>query len=128
MCIRDRGYIATANNRVVDDAYPYLLSTDWAPPYRAERIVELIEQMSSNGDTISLDDVAAMQADRTSTQVRALLPFLLTVTPADARQQQAIDLLQHFDGEMLSLIHISLSTRSELTPSAAHPEKSHPLR
>ncbi|HQY89988.1 penicillin acylase family protein [Caldilinea sp.] len=95
-----QGYIATANNRVVDDAYPYLLSTDWAPPYRAERIVELIEQMSSNGDTISLDDVAAMQADRTSTQVRALLPFLLTVTPADARQQQAIDLLQHFDGEM----------------------------
>jgi penicillin amidase len=33
------GYIATANNRVVDDAYPYLLGTDWAPPYprRAHR-------------------------------------------------------------------------------------------
>jgi penicillin amidase len=84
------GYIATANNRVVDDAYPYLLGTDWAPPYRAERIVELIEQMSSGGETISLDDVAAMQADQTSTQVRDLLPFLLTTPAQDERQQQAI--------------------------------------
>lgn len=94
------GYIATANNRVVDDAYPYLLGTDWAPPYRAERIVELIESMSSGGETISVDDVAAMQADQTSTQVRTLLPFLLSVPANDARQQQAIDLLQSFDGVM----------------------------
>ncbi|MFO7631739.1 MAG: penicillin acylase family protein [Caldilinea sp.] len=94
------GYIATANNRVVDDAYPYLLGTDWAPPYRAERIAEMIEQMSSNGATISMDDVAAMQADRMSTQVRALLPFFLSVPPKDDRQQQAIALLQNFDGEM----------------------------
>lgn len=94
------GYIATANNRVVDDAYPHLLSTDWAPPYRAERIVEMIEAMSSNGEKISVDDVAAMQADRISTQVRDLLPFLLTVPAKDARQQQALTLLQAFDGEM----------------------------
>jgi len=94
------GYIATANNRVVDDAYPHLLSTDWAPPYRAERIVEMIEAMSSNGEKISMDDVAAMQADRISTQVRDLLPFLLTVPAKDARQQQALALLQAFDGEM----------------------------
>ncbi len=95
-----QGYIATANNRVVDDAYPYLLSTDWAPPYRAERIVELIEQMSSGGETISPDDVAAMQADQVSTQVRVLLPFLLSIPAQDERQQQAIDRLQGFDGEM----------------------------
>lgn len=94
------GYIATANNRVVDDAYPYLLGTDWAPPYRAERIVELIERMGSNGETISVDDVAAMQADQTSTQVRTLLPFLLSVPANNARQQQAIDRLQGFDGVM----------------------------
>jgi penicillin amidase len=94
------GYIATANNRVVDETYPYLLGTDWAPPYRAERIVEMIEQLSSDGETISVDDVAAMQADQESTQVRVLLPFLLSVAPKDERQQQAIALLQEFDGVM----------------------------
>ena len=94
------GYIATANNRVVDDEYPYLLGTDWAPPHRAERIVEMIEAMSSGSEKISLDDVATMQADQFSTQVNDLLPFLLTVPARDARQQQALDLLQTFDGEM----------------------------
>jgi penicillin amidase len=94
------GYIATANNRVVDDKYPYRLSTDWAPPYRAERIVEMIEAMSSGDAKITMSDVAAMQADQFSTQVRNLLPFLLTVPANDARQQQALDLLQAFDGEM----------------------------
>lgn len=95
-----QGYIATANNRVVDATYPHLLSTDWAPPYRAERIVELIEQMSSGGETISLNDVAAIQADQVSTQVRVLAPFLRSVPARNERQQQAIDLLQNFDGEM----------------------------
>ncbi|HHW86632.1 MAG TPA: penicillin acylase family protein [Chloroflexi bacterium] len=95
-----QGYIVTANNRVVDATYPYLLSTDWAPPYRAERIVELIEQMSSGGEQITVDDVAAIQADQVSTQVRALLPFLLSVPARDERQRQAIAQLQGFDGEM----------------------------
>lgn len=94
------GYIATANHRVVGDDYPYLLGTDWAPPYRAERIVEMIEAMSGNGEKISMDDVAVMQADRFSTQVRDLLPFLRTVPAKDTRQQQALDLLQAFDGKM----------------------------
>ena len=94
------GYIATANNRVVDAAYPYMISNDWAPPYRAERIVALIDQMSGDGETMSVDDMAAMQADRTSTQVNDLLPFLTSLTGKDARQQQAIDLLKGWDGNL----------------------------
>ena len=94
------GYVATANNRVVDDDYPHLLSNDWAPPFRAERIVELIEQMSDGAATISMDDMVAMQGDRTSTQTRQLLPFLIGLAGADERQQQAIDRLKNWDGEM----------------------------
>ena len=94
----EAGYVATANNRVVDDSYPYMLSNDWAPPYRAERITQLIEQMSSNGEKISVDDMAAIQGDRTSTQTRQLLPFFLGVEPKDDRQKEAIGLLQGWDG------------------------------
>jgi penicillin amidase len=94
------GYIATANNRVVDDSYPYLLGTDWAPPYRAERIVELLEQPARKGDKLTLADMLAMQADQTSTQVRMLLPFLLETPPQNERQAAAIELLHTFDGEM----------------------------
>ena len=93
------GFVATANNRIVGADYPYLISNDWAPPYRAQRITDLIEQFSE-GDKISLDDMAAIQADRKSLQVAELLPFLQSVPPADDRQQQAIAYLQNWQGEL----------------------------
>jgi penicillin amidase len=90
--------IATANNRVVGDGYPYLITNDWAPPYRAQRIVELLEQMSSNGTKLSLDDMIAIQGDQVSNQARELLPWLLTVEPEDERQMQALAYLREWDG------------------------------
>lgn len=96
----EQGYVATANNKVVPDDYPYMLSNDWSEPYRAQRIVELIEQMSSGGETISLADMVAIQADQTSAQVRELLPFLLQTVPQNARQQEAINLLAVWDSDL----------------------------
>ncbi len=93
------GFVATANNRIVGADYPYLISNDWAPPYRAQRITDLIEQFSA-GDKISVDDMAAIQADRTSLQVPELLPFLQSVPPADDRQRQAVAYLQDWQGEL----------------------------
>jgi penicillin amidase len=93
------GFVATANNRIVGADYPFLISNDWAPPYRAQRITDLIEQFSE-GDKISLDDMAAIQADRTSLQVPELLPFLQSVPPADDRQRQAAAYLQSWQGEL----------------------------
>ncbi len=94
------GFVATANNRVVGEEYPYLIANDWAPPYRAQRITQLIEQLSSGGDSLSLDDMAAIQGDRTSLQVAELLPFLLSVPPVDERGRQAIGYLQGWQGEL----------------------------
>ena len=93
------GYVATANNRVIGDDYPHLLSNDWAPPFRAERIVEMIEELSGRAP-LTVDDMAAIQGDRTSTQTRTLLPFLTSLTGQDERQQQAIDLLTNWNGEL----------------------------
>jgi penicillin amidase len=93
------GFVATANNRVVGEDYPYLLSNDWAPPYRAQRITQLIEEFSE-GDKISLDDMAAIQGDRKSLQTPELLPFLLSVDPSGERQAQAIAYLRGWNGEM----------------------------
>ncbi|MCB0231555.1 MAG: penicillin acylase family protein, partial [Anaerolineae bacterium] len=38
----DIGYLASANNSVVPPDYPYLFGTDYAAPYRAERITTLL--------------------------------------------------------------------------------------
>jgi penicillin amidase len=92
----ERGYIVSANNRVAPDSYPYLISTDWAAPYRAARITELIEARP----TLSADDMAAIQADVVSLQARQLLPYLTTLQPAGERERAAVELLKGWDGTM----------------------------
>lgn len=94
----EAGFVATANNRSVPDDYPYFITNDWAPPYRAERITELIKEMSSNGEKISVADMAAIQADQISTETRDLLPLLQSLTPADERQTKALAYLKDWDG------------------------------
>lgn len=92
----ERGYIASANNRQIPDAYPYLISTDWAAPYRAQRIVEQIEARSVH----TLDTMAALQADVVSLQARDLLPALTSISPGDERERAAVALLRDWDGTM----------------------------
>jgi penicillin amidase len=91
-------YVATANNRVVDESYPYMLGNDWAPPYRAERIVELIEQKSSGGESISVDDMAVIQADQAGAEVQEILPFIQALVAKTDRQREALGYLQAWDG------------------------------
>lgn len=91
-----QGYIATANNRVTGDGYPYRLSAAWAAPYRAQRIIELIEQ----GDQFTVADMRAMLGDVVSAQARELLPVLRAVTPAGPQEAAALEVLHSWDGAM----------------------------
>jgi penicillin amidase len=92
----ERGYVVTANNRLVPDSYPHMISTDYAAPYRAQRIIELIESRPRH----SIDDMAAMQADVVSLQARELLPALTSISPEDEQGRAAIELLRAWDGAM----------------------------
>ncbi len=91
-----QGYIASANNRAVSDDYPYLIGASWAAPYRAQRIVELIEQ----GSQFTVADMQTMPGDVLSAQARELLPVLRAVTPAGSREAAALELLGGWDGAM----------------------------
>jgi penicillin amidase len=67
------GFIATANNKVVPENYPYFLSTSWAQPYRAMRITEVLKSKTG----LTADDMQKLQTDFTNIQARTLLPILL---------------------------------------------------
>ncbi|HET6344254.1 MAG TPA: penicillin acylase family protein, partial [Myxococcota bacterium] len=58
-----RGFIVTANNRVVDRAYPHPLGDLFEPPHRFLRIRDRLEAL---GTEATLDDLAAIQADTQS--------------------------------------------------------------
>lgn len=63
-----KGYIATANNKVVSDDYPYYLGLDVGMGNRCQRIEEMIEQK----DKHSIEDIGRIQLDQVSIAARTI--------------------------------------------------------
>jgi penicillin amidase len=91
-----RGWIATANQRIHGSDYPHFVTSEWALPYRQQRI----EQLLSAKPKHSLDDLAAIQADVKSLAAPKLLPTLKAVRSMHPLAAAAQSQLQGFDGEM----------------------------
>lgn len=67
------GYIATANNKIVDDSYPYRLSDLWEPPSRILRLREIL----GNDDLFTVQDFERLQNDMFSWYFRDMMPVIL---------------------------------------------------
>lgn len=91
-----RHFIVTANNRPAGPDYRHDLGQQWAQPYRADRIT----QMLGAKERLSPEDHAALQGDTVSLQARELLPLLRgLVTPRTPERQRALRLLEAWDGD-----------------------------
>jgi penicillin G amidase len=93
-----RGWIATANHRVHDAGYPHYLTSEWAPPYRQQRIEQLLRSRAQH----SIDDMAAMQADVLSLATQRVLPWLQRARSEHALAGAAQSALKDFNGQMKS--------------------------
>jgi penicillin G amidase len=91
-----RGWIATANEKITPPGYPYLISSDWALPYRAQRIHALLEAKPKH----TPQTLAAMQTDTLSLAMQELLPMLRAIKPQTEREKRAVALLTSWDGNM----------------------------
>ncbi|HSF34161.1 MAG TPA: penicillin acylase family protein [Candidatus Tectomicrobia bacterium] len=92
----EAGLIVTANNRIVDDAYPHYLALHYEPGFRARRIrARLLPLREASGA-----DMAGTQADRVSIPAQAFVAALGRVHPANALVAQAKSCLQEWDGTM----------------------------
>ena len=91
------GRIVTANNKVVGPYYPFFLTDDWTPPYRARRIETLLDAEPAH----SVESFTAMQQDLVSLAAARLLPVLLEVTaPGGEAGRRALGLLERWDHHM----------------------------
>ena len=88
-----RGFVATANNRVVSERYPWPFTRDWPEPYRADRITKRILATPR----LDVASMRAIQLDRHSEQADELLPLLLDTKPADAASARALATLRAWD-------------------------------
>jgi penicillin amidase len=93
------GIIVTANQRIVGSSYPYFLTHSWAQPYRARRILDLLNQKPKlttddfrriQGDVYSIGNVSF--AHETSKILRPRLK------PDETKLAQLIDSLDRWDG------------------------------
>ncbi|WP_295641060.1 penicillin acylase family protein [uncultured Methylibium sp.] len=91
-----RGWIATANHRIHGTQYPHFITSEWAPPYRQQRI----EQLLGARPLHSLESLAAIQADVLSGATRRLLPFLQHARSAHPLAAAAQQQLEGFEGTM----------------------------
>lgn len=104
----DKGYIGTANHRTVPADFPYILTSSWYYPDRAERI----EQMMKGVKEYTVENAKAMQLDTYSHFVEIMKKALLNEQTMkemnaywkDSKQrpnaEEAIALLRGFDGVM----------------------------
>lgn len=92
----ESGWLATANDKVVGPEYTHWITSEWAPPYRIERIRRLLEAQAKH----DLGSFARMQADVHSRYLAEMLPLLLKVPAAGAAEAKAIDALRAWNFEM----------------------------
>src|SRR5581483_11429018 len=91
----EEGFIVTANNRVVDDDYPYHITSDWFDGYRAARI----EQLIGETDEHDLDSFRRMQTDLYSIPGDEVVHRLarLEAKSTSQREIRAIERLKSWD-------------------------------
>src|SRR5256712_1757015 len=94
------GIVATANNRITPDGYPYSISAEWEAPWRAARIYRVLE----SGKKFSAADMLALQGDMFSEWERySAERFVYAVDHAkspSARAKQAAEIMRGWDGRM----------------------------
>jgi penicillin amidase len=68
------GFVASANNKVTDDSYPYPIGDLWEPPARIQRLRSLLAEQ---GEEVTIADFERWQNDRISPLAMELMPHLL---------------------------------------------------
>lgn len=94
----ESGYVSSANNKIVNDDYPYYVSYWFAMPDRIDRIREMLGEKTK----LSIADIKKMQGDFKSKHVERYLGDIIEIVgqmkELNALEKQALDQLSHWDG------------------------------
>lgn len=92
----ERGFVATANNKIIPDDYPHHLTSDWYGVSRIRRIYEGIEDQPLH----DMESMAELQYDTVSVIARSVMPVLAGASPESEAGQRALALLVAWDADM----------------------------
>ena len=91
----EEGFIATANNKVISDDYPYHISHIWAQYYRQQRIKEVLGSKSK----LTGKDMQNLQMDVVNLQAKEFVPQFTEEIAASKNKdiQEAVAILEEWD-------------------------------
>lgn len=93
----ESGYIIAANNAIVSEAYPHVISKEWAAGERAARIEEMILATLTTQGVITTDDMARIQLDTKTLLAADYVPLLLSLNPTSDQMEEALRYLSEWD-------------------------------
>ena len=89
----ETGFVVSANNKIVDDDYPFLLSHEWVAGYRAQRISDLLGE----AEGLNFEAARAVQLDNYSIPARELAELLESLLDGAAVESATWDLMRKWD-------------------------------
>ncbi len=92
----ERGYVITANHRIVSDDYPHFLGNIWMNGYRARRI----EDIFKGKEKLSLEDFQALHVDTTCIPGIEIVTQLEGFNSEDPDVQLALQRLHAWNGQL----------------------------
>lgn len=92
----EKGYIVTANNKIVPEDFPFYVSCDFDVPFRAKRIEELLLRREKH----TVDSLKKVQNDVFSKRAELFLPSIKGLNPAEEKGKKAKEILEGWNGEM----------------------------
>ena len=88
------GFIVSANNAAVDAKYPYFISDDWDPGYRAQRITDLL---TAKAGRLTTADLSKIQMDTHPLRAEVVIPLLAEAAPTTADGQLVLERIRSWD-------------------------------
>ena len=89
-------WIVSANNAVTDESYPYFIGDEFDPGYRAERIIDLINDYGQDG--LNVPEMSAIQTDTAPLRARDIVLELSDVKPATSDGAIVAQRIADWDG------------------------------
>lgn len=88
------GYIATANNQIPPFDYPHIITYDWDYGFRAQRIVDMLQNVPTK---IDIPYIQSMQGDSFDANGPLFVPMLLSLDELPDNEAHAQALLKDWD-------------------------------
>jgi penicillin amidase len=92
--------IATANHNILPPGYSHELGYEWAPPFRFQRIGEMLGSLRTADHKLTVEDFERMQLDTVSIPARRLVRLLAAAQGASPEIRQWVERLAGWDGSL----------------------------